>query len=466
MKIAAAYIRVSTDDQIEFSPDSQLKKIREYAKSNDFILSDEFIFRDEGISGRTAEKRPEFQRMIALAKKKQFDAIIVWKFSRFARNREDSIVYKSLLRKHGVDVLSVSEQLSDDNSSILMEAIYEAMDEYYSANLSQEVKRGMAEKFSRGGITAPPPIGYKSENGTYIPDEQADIVRKIFEDFADGKPYRVIASELNNLGIRTKKGRLFENRAVEYILSNPCYIGKLRRSKPNTKQDHFHDTADVVDGHFEHIIDDDLFNKVQERRRSIKQLFPKFAKTEDAGFMLKGLVRCSCCGSTLTRSNKGLQCNAYSKGTCKTSHYISISKINKAVLDAITMDLKTDNFNITIQPPNKPNTTQNDLVYNLIAKEENKLKRIKDAYLNGIDSIEEYKANKQQITKTIEELKKQIISEPVENVDIKKAVKESLKILDSNNKENDKNLALRKIIDKIVFDRPNCAVKIIYNYYI
>ena len=116
MRTAAAYIRVSTDDQVEFSPDSQLKEIRKYAKAHDLILPDEFVFADEGISGRKAEKRPQFQRMIGTAKlkPKPFDVILLWKFSRFARNREDSIVYKSMLRKQcGIEVVSISEQLTD-----------------------------------------------------------------------------------------------------------------------------------------------------------------------------------------------------------------------------------------------------------------------------------------------------------------------------------------------------------------
>ena len=111
MKTGAAYIRVSTDDQVELSPDSQLKMIEKYAKDNDIILSKEYIYADEGISGRTVKKRPEFQRMIAVAKSKPkpFDVILVWKLSRFARNREDSIVYKSMLKKDcGIDVISVS----------------------------------------------------------------------------------------------------------------------------------------------------------------------------------------------------------------------------------------------------------------------------------------------------------------------------------------------------------------------
>ena len=149
MKIAAAYIRVSTDDQIEYSPDSQIRAIHNYAEKNGYYLPEQYIFMDEGISGRTVGKREGFKQMIALAKSKPkpFESILVWKYSRFARNREDSVVYKSMLRKQcGIDVVSISESTGDDKMSILFEAMIEAMDEYYSINLSEEVKRGMTER--------------------------------------------------------------------------------------------------------------------------------------------------------------------------------------------------------------------------------------------------------------------------------------------------------------------------------
>lgn len=116
MKTAAAYIRVSTEEQTELSPDSQIRLIKEYADKNGYNVPDEFIFHDDGISGRTAAKRPGFNRMIGAAKlrPRPFDAILLWKFSRFARNREDSIVYKSMLRKLGIEVISISENVGDD----------------------------------------------------------------------------------------------------------------------------------------------------------------------------------------------------------------------------------------------------------------------------------------------------------------------------------------------------------------
>ena len=154
MKTVCAYIRVSTDSQEEYSPDAQIRLLKEYAASHDMTIID--IYQDLGISGRNADKRPQFQDMIAMAKSKEhpYDAILVWKFSRFARNQEESIVYKSLLKKNHVDVVSVSEPLPDGVIGELVERIFEWMDEYYSIRLSGEVRRGMTQKALAGGYNS------------------------------------------------------------------------------------------------------------------------------------------------------------------------------------------------------------------------------------------------------------------------------------------------------------------------
>ena len=134
---AAAYIRVSTEEQTEFSPESQLDKIIAYADKHGYYIKQENIFYDCGISGKSTNKREGFKSMIEKAKQKPapFKAVLVWKFSRFARNREDSIFYKSMLRKkYGIKVISVSEDIGDDKMSLLVEAMIEAMDEFYSIN--------------------------------------------------------------------------------------------------------------------------------------------------------------------------------------------------------------------------------------------------------------------------------------------------------------------------------------------
>ena len=157
-KIGAAYIRVSTDDQLDYSPESQIKLIQDYAKKNNIVIPEEFIFRDDGISGRSAKKRPGFLRMIATAKEKPrpFEVILVWKFSRFARNQEESVVYKSLLKKEaGIDVVSISEPLIEGPFGGLIERIIEWFDAFYSVNLGTEVRRGMTGACGRAAPSVP-----------------------------------------------------------------------------------------------------------------------------------------------------------------------------------------------------------------------------------------------------------------------------------------------------------------------
>ena len=248
---AAAYIRVSTDDQIEFSPASQLNQLRIYAQNHQLLLLDSHIYMDEGISGRTAARRPAFLKMISAAREtpRPFDVILVWKYSRFARSRQDSIFYKSLLRREcGIDVISITEPLSDDPTSILMEALLEAMDEYYSVNLGQEVRRGMQEKFKRGGVVSSPPFGYQVVEGHFIPDQaKAPYVSMIYQQFLAGSTCPEIARMLNTRGIRTSRGNPFNSRAVRYILSNPFYIGILRRqAHPSSAHDHFYETVEMT----------------------------------------------------------------------------------------------------------------------------------------------------------------------------------------------------------------------------
>lgn len=266
-RAAAAYIRVSTDEQTEYSPDSQLKIILEYAKRSRLTVAKENIYSDEGISGRSAEKRPEFMKMIADAKREEhpFSHILVWKFSRFARSREDSIVYKSMLKKqYGIDVISVSEAVGQDKTSILIEAMLEAMDEYYSLNLAEEVRRGMNEKFSRGGIITKAPIGYKIADGALVPDEKgANAVKTAFCLYLGGHTLTETANRMNALGMRTVKGNRFDCRSVKYILTNPVYIGYLRMSADGS--DYYNRSSVTVRGAHEAIVDEATF-KAAERK--------------------------------------------------------------------------------------------------------------------------------------------------------------------------------------------------------
>lgn len=388
--IAAAYIRVSTEDQVEFSPDSQLKRIQEYAQQHDIQIPKEYIFIDEGISGRTASKRPAFQQMISLAKStRPFQKILVWKFSRFARNRQDSIFYKSMLRKDcGIEVISITEPLTPDPTSILIEALLEAMDEYYSINLAQEVRRGMQERFSRGRPISVPPFGYRmEEDGFEVNPLEAPWVLRIFEDYANGKQPLDIANELNGAGVRTIRGNAFEARSIVYILHNPVYVGKLRRRPatpyPNYSCDLSSDSfsaslgsvenssfgndgylqgfrggydryyiqgeMELVDGNHQPLISEELWERVQERWqrevlnrqgeiRALKSDTPVEGELQNSylvscpckpEYFLKGVVHCSDCGRILVQVRHGaaFQCSGYNHGLCNVSHYVNSQQL-------------------------------------------------------------------------------------------------------------------------------------------
>ena len=472
MKTAAAYIRVSTEDQIEFSPDSQLKAIRKYAKEHDLILPEEFVFADEGISGRKTDKRVQFQRMIGTAKlkPKPFDVILLWKFSRFARNREDSIVYKSMLRKQcGIEVVSISEQLTEDKTSILIEALIEAMDEYYSLNLAEEVRRGMSEKFSRGGVVSQPPFGYRMQDGIFFPDETAaPIVQMIFQDYLSGVPVRQIARKLNEMGITSRHGNPFENRTVEYILTNPVYLGKLRRSLTGDRSDRYHEQDQCVDGQHQPIITQEVFDAAQAKRADTKKMYKKYARHDQpVQFMLKGMVRCDNCGGTLVMSStgNGLQCHNYGRGKCKISHSISIAKINAAVLDKIREDLADPDFESRVIKQNVPKSAESPIPA-LIEKEERKLERVREAFEAGIDTLEEYRQNKQRITERLSALRTELaeVAPSPDTSAFTGRVETSLTTLtDPCASEIIKNQVLHTFVEQIIFMKPSGRIEIVYH---
>ena len=475
LKIGAAYIRVSDERQDEYSPDSQLKKIRENAAKDGYMIPDEYVFYDDGISGKSVKKRDDFNRMIALAKEKNqpFDRIYVWKFSRFARNQEESIVYKNLLQKKGVSVKSVSEAIPDDPFGKLIERIIEWMDEFYLINLSTEVRRGMTEKASRGEPTCAPPFGYIIKDKKYFPDNEsgkADIVREVFALYASGIKQREIAVILGERGIRTKWGNPPDNRWIDYMLHNPCYIGKIRWSlegaKAVSKRDYDNENIMTVDGNHEPLITMELWKKVQRMLDSQKKAYPKYARRDQpVDYMLKGLVRCSSCGATLAMSAAvsgkakvhTLQCCNYSRGSCQVSHSVTVPKIVSAFIEGLAEAINTQTFNIS--PREAKKSAHNNIDYDkLIILEEKRLERAKEAYLAEIDSLEQYAKNKNEIAVRIDELKKKRDEVPDNKIiDVKSMSTRVSTVLDfikrTDVTESAKNEALRSIIEKIVYEK-------------
>lgn len=476
LRIGAAYIRVSDERQDEYSPDSQLKKIREYAAKEGYIIPDEYVFYDDGISGRNVKKRDDFNRMIAMAKEKShpFETIFVWKFSRFARNQEQAILYKNLLRKNNVSVVSVSEPIPEGHFGTLIERIIEWMDEFYSVNLGVEVSRGMNEKVSRGEPVVPPPFGYVMIDGKYFPDKEsgnADIVREVFERYANGERQRALAIWLGDKGIRTKYGKRPDNRFIDYMLTNSTYIGKIRYttdgSRAISRRDLSNESIVEVNGHHEPIISMELWEKVQKVYAEQKKKYPKYARREQPiEYMLKGLVRCSSCGGTLimasAKSGKAkistLQCHNYSRGQCRVSHSVTMPKLEAALLEGLEMALGEKQFNILPTKPKKSAPTEIDYD-KLIEVEERRLARAREAYLAEIDTLEQYKEHKTKGEARIKELQAKRDKGNVEKIDVAVYTKKVAGILDFIKSDDvtpqAKNEALRTIIETIIYDKAN-----------
>lgn len=477
MQRGACYIRVSTDNQLEFSPDAQLKAIKSYAKNNDILIDDDYIFIDEGISGRKAEKRPAFQEMIKIAKSKpkKFDVILVHKFDRFARSREDSVVYKSLLKKEcGIKVVSITESIEDDKFSVILEAMLEAMAEYYSLNLSDEVKKGMTEKATRGQYQSSPPFGYKMKDGVLcIVEDEAKMIKLIFEKFVSKELNTLqIAKYLNNLGYRTHRGNKFENRTIEYILRNPVYIGyarwtptgKIRRGEANK------DTL-IIKSEHEPIIAEESFNKAKELIEKNKLIHKKYFKTNTSNLhWLNGLVRCKLCGCTFVRNTKDFyQCNGYTKGKCVKSQLVKISKIEQSILEQIKQDF-TDNININVKfGLNKNNTDETYILLSELEKIKEKEHRVKEAYMNGIDTLEEYKENKEFLENQKNMINAQIVKlkDKTQIKQKEEFIKEQLKtvyniLIDEKIDMQRKYEVSHMIIEKIGFLRDEGVLELTY----
>lgn len=477
MLIGAAYIRVSTDDQLDLSPDSQLDEIKKYAAANDIVLSPDYIFMEqEGRSGKKAENRPEFQRMISTAKvkPKPFDCILVWKFSRFARNQDESTFYKGMLRKKlGIDVVSVSEPIMEGMYGRLIEMIIEWQDEFYSYNLGVEVKRGMTKKAELKGYQIVPCLGYAAVgNGKpfVIVEDEYKIVEDIFRMYAlENLDRTAIARRLNAQGKKAKRGNPFEQRTITRILTNPFYNGTVSWNGISFQGSH--ETRQSVTG---------LYDICQER---LKQEFRpvKRRSISTCRHWLSGLLKCSVCGATMSYNGGGksrpdavFACWKYAKGLHKESCSVTVAKAERVVIRSLEKILETGNFEYDRipRPASEQDSSQKAAIEVKLERLALKEERIRSAYENGIDSLEEYRTRKKQLVKERAELEAELASlEPADCSpapsleELLERVKTVHDLLCSPDVDFEtKGTALRSILKFIVFDRK--ADRFEFHYYI
>jgi len=279
------YARYSSIGQREESVEGQLRECKAFAEHKGITLVGSYI--DRAISGREAENRLEFQRLIKDSAKQLFDVIIVWKLDRFARNRYDSAHYKSILRKNNVKVISATEAISEGAEGILLESLLEGLAEYYSVELGVKVTRGLTENALKarhnGGII---PYGLMvNEEQQYQPDPlTAPVVREIFERYAAGDSVADIRESLSARGIKTKTGGDQLNfNSIRNMLQNRKYLGEYRYGEQ------------VMPGAYPAVVTQELFDRAQERLEKNKRA-PAAAKAK-VDYLLTTKLCCGKCGT-------------------------------------------------------------------------------------------------------------------------------------------------------------------------
>ncbi len=320
MKIAV-YCRYSSDNQRDESIDAQLRSITDWAQRNGHSIVATYL--DEARSA-TNDDRPRFMDMVKDASQRNFQAAVVHKLDRFARNRYDAAFYRRELRNHGVQLISVQEPLDDSPESVILESVLEGMAEYFSKNLAREVRKGLHEnalKCLHNGGT--PPLGYRvAPDKTYVIDEhEATAVRLIFGMAASGHSHADTIQKLHELGYQSKSGKNFTRNSIHDILKNEKYTGVFIYNRSiakdfDGKRSHRKSKAPVdvvrIAGGMPRIIEDETFQKVQGRMADRKQ---GGRARSTRVYLLSGIVYCGLCGAPMVgckvNSTRGKPSYAY-----------------------------------------------------------------------------------------------------------------------------------------------------------
>lgn len=330
---AVIYARYSSEKQDEYSIEGQLYDCYEYAKKNNMTVIREYI--DRAITGRT-DKRPDFQKMILDSANHEFEAILVWKTDRYFRNVELDRKYKRILKMNGVKIISINEPISEDDASGFLTAnIFSVFAEYYSLDLAQKMKRGQKIKAKEclylGGVI---PFGYKVENQKFVIDEGiAPFIREAFRMFADGASIKSISEYFNKNGLKNSYGREFSKNSFSYIFSNKKYIGVYK-----------HDDVEI-EGGMPAMIDEELFNRVQERvKKNKKSPGSHKAKVE---YLLSGKIYCGYCKENMlavagTSSTKKKVFNYYVCKNKKNHNGCNKKNVNKDYIEEFVCQCAVD----------------------------------------------------------------------------------------------------------------------------
>ena len=396
---AVIYARFSSEKQNEASIEGQLRECMQYAEFNKIQVVGNYI--DRAQSAKT-DHRPEFQHMIKDSYKHGFDCIIVWKLDRFARNRYDSAYYKNVLKKNGVRVISAKETISQGAEGILLESLLEGYAEFYSAELSEKVKRGMTEnalKAKANGVRAP--FGYYVDEQDHyqIEDATAPIVKEIYSLYLGGKRVNDIAKLLTSRGVKNR-GYSMNYNAVFRILTNRKYIGEYK----------FGDV--IIPNAIPALISVEDFDAVQTKMKVNKKA-PAMHRSED-DYLLTTHLFCGKCGAMMTgeigtshtdRKYRYYRCNRSKQHKCDKKT-VKKDWLEELVIDEILSLISDDEIvkelAERLYEMQENDSTAINSIQAQLAEVEKKLKNLAEAIAQGIfssttkkmlDELEEQKSN-------------------------------------------------------------------------
>jgi site-specific DNA recombinase len=356
--IVALYARVSTGKQAEkeLSIPDQLRQMREWCERRGHEVAKEYV--ELGASA-TDDKRPVFQEMISHAclDDSPYEAIIVHSFSRFYRDVIDFGLYERRLQKHGVQVLSITQETHDDPMGQMVRRIFNVFDEYQSRENSKHTLRAMKENARQGFFNgSKAPYGYKTvdfvgmgrkgaKKRLEVDQVEAEIVRRIFDLYLNGKDGRTmglmaIAEHLNSIGI-TRRGLSWRKGRVHEILTNREYIGEYCFNRKRTKTGELKPESEWIHQRVTPIVEEEAFERVRKRleSRSPTRIPPRIVNTPN---LLTGLLKCGKCGSRMTLATGKSGKYRYYKCVRKTSMGAgSCDSRNQAMdeLDGMILDL-------------------------------------------------------------------------------------------------------------------------------
>ena len=285
---AVIYARYSSSNQREESIEGQIRICTEYAKKKGYKITNQYI--DRAMTGKN-DNRPAFRQMLNDSDKGMFDVLLVYKTDRFARNRYDSAIHKTRLKKNKVQIEYAAEQIPNDSTAVLIEGFLENLAEYYSVNLSENTKRGKYEnalkKKSNGGVT---PIGYKRIDGSLVIDEEkAPVIRFVFQNYIDGISYaNIIKNTRERYGIKLSMSGL------KLILQNEVYTGKYIYRTYDGETFVYEDNHDPI-------VSQETFEKAEQKRIANKRS-PNAGKGKRK-YALSGLINCGECGGHIIVSH-------------------------------------------------------------------------------------------------------------------------------------------------------------------